>query len=223
MGVSPFPSPIKLQEQIDELVHLETIAKLDQVKEFIKNEIIRLRGRKAKVESELARQKGLTPSNDLGIILVNNYMWDQTDESIKIYIEIDKKETINELDISLNFTDNNGITCIFGKFRFTIGQLYKPIRKEKCSVKITKSNRLIITLVKVHGEQWASLNQTQSTFKEPSKEDKDLDPSAGLINLMKKMYDEGDDEMKRTIAKSMYESRNKGGQADDMLGGMPNF
>ena len=39
--------------------------------------------------------------------------------------------------------------------------------------------------------------------------DKDRDPSESLMDLMKKMYDEGDDEMKRTIAKAWTESREK--------------
>jgi calcyclin binding protein len=39
--------------------------------------------------------------------------------------------------------------------------------------------------------------------------DKDSDPQAGLMNMMKQMYDEGDDEMKRTIRKSWYEAQNK--------------
>ena len=39
--------------------------------------------------------------------------------------------------------------------------------------------------------------------------DKDKDPSESLMDLMKKMYDEGDDEMKRTIAKAWTESREK--------------
>ena len=46
----------------------------------------------------------------------------------------------------------------------------------------------------------------------PPKAGKDEDPGAGLMKMMKKMYDEGDDEMKRTIAKSWYESREKRNQ-----------
>ena len=47
------------------------------------------------------------------------------------------------------------------------------------------------------------------------------------MNMMKKMYDEGDDEMKRTIAKAWTESREKqsagggGGDSMGMPGGMP--
>ena len=37
------------------------------------------------------------------------------------------------------------------------------------------------------------------------------DPNAGLMDMMKQMYDDGDDEMKRTIAKAWTESREKGG------------
>ena len=44
----------------------------------------------------------------------------------------------------------------------------------------------------------------------PPKVDKDEgDPSQGLMKLMKQMYDEGDDEMKRTIAKAWHESQEK--------------
>ena len=40
-------------------------------------------------------------------------------------------------------------------------------------------------------------------------EGEDGDPGAGLMNLMKKMYDDGDDDMKRTIAKSWQEAQDK--------------
>ena len=43
--------------------------------------------------------------------------------------------------------------------------------------------------------------------------DDDGDPSKGLMNMMKKMYDEGDDDMKRTIAKAWTESRDKNPEA----------
>jgi calcyclin binding protein len=35
------------------------------------------------------------------------------------------------------------------------------------------------------------------------------DPSAGLMDMMKQMYEDGDDDMKRTIAKAWTESREK--------------
>lgn len=53
----------------------------------------------------------------------------------------------------------------------------------------------------------------------PSKPDED--PSAGIMNLMKKMYDEGDDDMKRTIAKAWTESQDK--KAAGGVSGMGDF
>ena len=39
--------------------------------------------------------------------------------------------------------------------------------------------------------------------------DENKDPQEGLMDMLKQMYDDGDDEMKRTIAKSFYESKHK--------------
>jgi len=43
--------------------------------------------------------------------------------------------------------------------------------------------------------------------------DEKKDPNEGLMDMLKKMYDEGDEDMKRTIAKAWTESREK--KSDD--------
>ena len=43
----------------------------------------------------------------------------------------------------------------------------------------------------------------------PPKTGKNDDPERGIMDLMRKMYDEGDDEMKRTIKKAWHESQDK--------------
>jgi len=164
-------------------------------------------GAKQSVVSESAK--------GLGIILVQNYMWDQTNQVVKIYIEVDKEQKIEDNQLSLKIgPDSKSVTCVFGKYRFTLARLYKDVDEAKSTVKITKSNRVIITLHKIVSENWPSLNVQDSSFKSPLTDNKDadpseIDPSAGLMKLMKNMYAEGDDEMKRTIAKSWYESQNK--------------
>jgi calcyclin binding protein len=55
------------------------------------------------------------------------------------------------------------------------------------------------------------------------KMDENADPQDGLMSLMKKMYEDGDDEMKRTISKAFTESREKKGmggmgEMDGMMG-----
>lgn len=43
----------------------------------------------------------------------------------------------------------------------------------------------------------------------PPKTDKSEDPGASLMSLMKHMYQTGDDELKRNIAKAWHESQEK--------------
>ena len=51
----------------------------------------------------------------------------------------------------------------------------------------------------------------------PAKPDKDEDPGASLMNMMKKLYDEGDDEMKRTMKKAWHESQEKKMKGEDLM------
>lgn len=71
-------------------------------------------------------------------------------------------------------------------------------------------------LKKATDGDWDGISATEVKQKRAREEktkmsdmDKDKDPSESLMDLMKKMYDEGDDEMKRTIAKAWTESREK--------------
>jgi calcyclin binding protein len=60
------------------------------------------------------------------------------------------------------------------------------------------------------GNSWADLVPTTTgRDKALPKLDENADPQEGLMSLMKKMYEEGDDEMKRTISKAFTESRDK--------------
>lgn len=47
--------------------------------------------------------------------------------------------------------------------------------------------------------------------------DDSADPSDGLMSMLKKIYDEGDDDMKRTINKAWSESQEKKMQGEDMM------
>lgn len=51
-------------------------------------------------------------------------------------------------------------------------------------------------------------------FKTDEKEDELKDPSAGLMNMMKKMYEDGDDNMKRSIAEAWTKANDKKGSKE---------
>lgn len=68
------------------------------------------------------------------------------------------------------------------------------------------------------GKTWSHLTASEKKAKEPKFNPKmtdNEDPTTGLMDLMKQMYEDGDDEMKRTITKAWVESRNNAG--------LPNF
>ncbi len=78
-----------------------------------------------------------------------------------------------------------------------------------------KKNKVVIKLQKVKGEysyeHWANL-----TAKKPRDKSADAkkDPSASIMDMMRDMYNEGDDNMKKIIGESMMKSRN--GEKMDM-------
>ncbi len=51
-------------------------------------------------------------------------------------------------------------------------------------------------------------------FSKPNLDEK-ADPSEGLMSVLKKIYTDGDDEMKRTLNKAWVESQEKKAKADD--------
>ncbi len=74
-----------------------------------------------------------------------------------------------------------------------------------CKIKV-KSNSLTIEMVKAKNKRWDDIKEKKKAAGETSsatkKDDKEGDPSASLMNMMKELYETGDDNMKRTIAES---------------------
>lgn len=69
------------------------------------------------------------------------------------------------------------------------------------------------------GDKWDCLTVTEKRLKDQKtkkfEEDKEAntnDPMGGLMNIMKKMYDSGDSDLKRTIAKAWSEGQDKSRQ-----------
>ncbi|EZA48901.1 Calcyclin-binding protein [Ooceraea biroi] len=73
---------------------------------------------------------------------------------------------------------------------------------------------IVVSLVKKVAKEWSHVTLVEKRIKEakvPSMPEmgEDSDPGASLMNLMKKMYQDGDDDMKKTIAKAWTESQEK--------------
>merc|ERR1712029_517348 len=107
---------------------------------------------------------------------------------------------------------------------FNIKETPYKISAESSSFK-AKSDMVVMLLAKAEkGVKWSHLKKSdQAADNKPKFTPKADDPSANLMTMMKQMYEDGDDDMKRTIAKAWTESRDKqSGEMDNLgqLGGL---
>ena len=90
------------------------------------------------------------------------------------------------------------------------------------SKRIVKRDRVTIKLKKVKGEYsyetWQNLTAKKNKAEKQKKKD---DPMGGIMDMMKDMYDSGDDQMKKVIGEAMLKSKTGGGAgAFDDKGGL---
>lgn len=217
-----------IRADIEELKGLMEQSKRPRVLDFL---VIETRRLETKLGELLKKQDEEKASNGGNVISaapaqhqpkvydyqVKNYSWDQSDKYVKIYLtDLKNVQSLTDLKsdfvfepktTSIQFTAKNlnGRNCIFA-----IKELAKKINPESSEFKV-KTDMVVLMLKKYETEKWNYLKASDKStdkprFKPPS-EDKDADPSASLMNMMKQMYEEGDDEMKKTIAKAWTESR----------------
>ncbi|CAI9611538.1 unnamed protein product [Staurois parvus] len=154
------------------------------------------------------------PMSSMYTVKISNYGWDQSDKFVKIYITLKDIQNIPADNVQVQFTERSFellVKDLNGKnHTMTVNNLLKPIAPENSSRKV-KTDTVLLMLRKKSESKWEYLTQVEKQTKEKDKPpmDTDGDPSAGLMNVLKKIYDDGDDEMKRTLNKAWVESREK--------------
>jgi calcyclin binding protein len=145
-----------------------------------------------------------------------SFGWDQKGDWVTISIrDLPGVGSLDKSKVSCDFTSDSFDLCIHdldGKnYRVLRDNLDKDIIPGESKLKI-KSNKVYIKLKKVPGEygadHWTNLTSKKSKKEKKSQaKSKKDDPMGGIMDLMKDMYDTGDEKMKETIGKAMYESR----------------
>jgi len=120
------------------------------------------------------------------------------------------------------------IKCDFGETSFDVtvmdlnGKNYRVKRDNlehsivpDNSKYVVKADKLIVKLAKKKGEYgsfdyWTKLTDPKKSEKSGGgkKKDDSSDPSASIMNMMKDLYDSGDDKMKKMIGETMLKQRN---------------
>jgi len=226
-----------LRADIAELKVLVEQAKRERVKSALSIELRRLETKLAdllesekKSDAELASSatplKTTAQASRAYDVFLKNYSWDQSDNFVKIYLTgLDGAKDLSKESFEFKVEP----TCIFFKLHdfngknmiFNIRETAGKMNIEKSYYK-AKSDMVVIFLKKDDfGVKWSHLKKVdKETADKPKftpKAEDNADPSAGLMNMMKQMYEEGDDEMKRTIAKAWTESSSKRNSELDKL------
>jgi len=230
------------QGDLEELKKLLEISQRSKVKDVLNIEI---RKRETKLGILMEQQNGATNATGSAApklvttnsdnvktydYVIRNYSWEESDKLVKIYLtgldgakEIDASNIVfNATPIGINFKINN----LNGKnWSFEIKALAETIDHEKSYYKAKSDMVLLVLCKKDQGSKWKYLKKSEKPAEKPALTPDPVsegeDPSQGLMNMMKKMYSEGDDDMKRTIAKAWTESSQKGsGGMANMAGGM---
>lgn len=137
-------------------------------------------------------------------------------ELIRVYIELPDVVNVGRESIALECTNNSFDLKIHGykdkNLRLVLNNLGGKINPDKTRF-ILKKKYVIVKLVKPAPQTWGNLLYKKK-FDPLKKMDRKEDPQVGLMKMMQRMYEEGDDSMKRTIseafAKSQEEQMKKG-------------
>ncbi|XP_061098556.1 calcyclin-binding protein [Conger conger] len=192
---------------------------LTQEKKKVEREI----ALKQQQKDHLANKQAVddVPSSKCYTVKINNYGWDQSDKFVKIYITLKGVHQISAENVQSSFTERSFsvfVKDLDGKnHQMAIKNLLCPIDVQESCRKI-KTDMVLVMCKKKTQKKWECLTQVEKQTKEKEKPgpEENADPSEGLMTMLKKIYSEGDDEMKRTINKAWSESQDKKAKGPDM-------
>jgi len=207
----------ELMQDIEELKVLLTEAKRMRVKQLLQSSIKQLETELAacpKLE-DLAQpiEKKTVIKPKCYDVQITNYAWDQSDGFVKLYVTLEGVHEILAENVTCNFTQRS-VELVVKDLQsknhiLRLLKLMNPIQPKVSYYKI-KTDKVVVFMKKEKSQSWSHLTSQEKKVKDKPEVKDDADPTSGLMDLMRQMYEDGDDEMKRTIAKAWTESREKG-------------
>ncbi|MCJ8731855.1 hypothetical protein PDJAM_G00204360 [Pangasius djambal] len=215
-----------LESDLKEVTQLLEMCERKRVQDILSQE-------QKKIEKELAQkqqQREQQAKRDYGdkadttvkgyTVKISNYGWDQSEKFVKVYITLKGVHKIPADNVEVSFADRSFsvlVKDLEGKnYQMTVNNLLCPIVVEESSRKV-KTDMVLVMCKKKTTKKWECFTQAEKQSKEKDKPnyDENADPGEGLMNMLKKIYSEGDDEMKRTINKAWAESQEKKARGDE--------
>jgi calcyclin binding protein len=163
-------------------------------------------------------------SSSVKYVPVDRFAFDAggyNDPFVTLYVDLPGVGSIPRDNVKCDFKATSIdliVNDLQGKsYRLFKDMLEKDIDPSKSKI-IVKANKVVVKLAKVKKEYggfdyWSKLTDPKKLDTKNQKED----PQSSIMNMMKQMYDEGDDNMKKIIGETMMKQRN--GELDkDKLG-----
>ena len=153
------------------------------------------------------------PNSGPAFTPISDFAWDQGEYNspiVSVYIDLPGVGNVKD-SVSCTFEKSSFDLTIVGlngkNFRLYKDNLDKNIKPED-SKYIVKKDKIVVKLAKVKGEysfeNWTSL--TSKKTKE-AKEATTKDPMGNIMGMMKDMYDDGDENMKKIIGEAMMKAQ----------------
>ncbi|XP_043276383.1 calcyclin-binding protein [Venturia canescens] len=213
----------ELKMDIEELNTLLGQAQRQRSKDLLGIEVRKLQTELSKFsESHTQDSKSSVVSSDSSSkcyeVKLNNYGWDQSDKFVKIYVEVKNVQSLPEGAVTCKFTEKSLDLWAMGlenrNYHMPINNLCEDIDVSKSYIKVKTDSIVVFLAKKIPNKNWSYVTGVEKRIKEaksapPTDFEKGQDPEDSLMNLMKKMYQDGDDKMKKIIAKAWTESQEK--------------
>lgn len=129
---------------------------------------------------------------------------------ITLYVPLPGVGSLEKSQITCNFTSGSFdliVNNLNGKsYRLFKDNLEKEINKEKCK-HVVKPDKVVIKLAKIKGEYGSFDMWNQLTSKKKKDHSKPDNPQDSIMDLMKDMYNSGDDSMRKMIGETMMKQQ----------------
>ena len=144
---------------------------------------------------------------------IKKYSWSDEGANVKLYITLEGVGKLPQESVSFEFSSQSFDLKIFGlqskNLRLAISKLFAPIVAEKATCRV-KADSIVLTLPKGKDKAtWSKIIFDEKSAIDSSPKAKSDDPNAALTDMMRKLYDEGDYNMKRMIGEALTSARNK--------------
>ncbi|XP_052093096.1 calcyclin-binding protein-like [Mytilus californianus] len=212
----------ELKNDIEEINSLLESACRTRVKDLLgldkrklETELIQKQDRlKSSTEQKSIPGTIVKPKTGTYTVTIHNYAWDQSEKFMKLYVTLNGVQSLPKDQVTSHFTKRSirlKVNDLDGKnHELYISNLFDDVQPSESFVKI-KKDTVLVMMRKDNSKTWTYVTQRENKEKEAKKPkvDENADPNDSLMTMMKQMYEDGDDEMKKTIAKAWSESRNK--------------